>query len=59
MFHIDILASQPNGTLYPGSARTLSAASARLRRGVELRLIEETNPDWRDLGDDLNSLLPL
>ncbi|MDO9246734.1 MAG: GIY-YIG nuclease family protein [Phenylobacterium sp.] len=29
------------------------------RRVWKLRLIEETNPDWRDLGDDLNSLLPL
>ncbi|MFZ3008715.1 MAG: GIY-YIG nuclease family protein [Phenylobacterium sp.] len=29
------------------------------RRVWELRLIEETNPDWRDLGDDLNNLLPL
>ena len=29
------------------------------RRAWKLRLIEEMNPDWRDLGDDLNNLLPL
>ncbi|MBP7816929.1 MAG: GIY-YIG nuclease family protein [Phenylobacterium sp.] len=28
------------------------------RRAWKLRLIEEKNPDWRDLGDDLNNLLP-
>ena len=27
------------------------------RRAWKLRLIEEMNPDWRDLGDDLNNLL--
>ncbi|MDO8322573.1 MAG: GIY-YIG nuclease family protein [Phenylobacterium sp.] len=27
------------------------------RRIWKLRLIEETNPEWRDLGDDLNNLL--
>ena len=27
------------------------------RRAWKLRLIEETNPDWRDLYDDLNNLL--
>jgi putative endonuclease len=27
------------------------------RRAWKLRLIEETNPDWRDLNDDLNNLL--
>ncbi|WP_310538674.1 GIY-YIG nuclease family protein [Phenylobacterium sp.] len=27
------------------------------RRVWKLRLIEETNPEWRDLGDDLNNLL--
>lgn len=27
------------------------------RRGWKLRLIEEANPDWRDLNDDLNNLL--
>lgn len=28
------------------------------RRAWKLRLIEERNPDWRDLYDDLNDLLP-
>ncbi|MDZ4054134.1 MAG: GIY-YIG nuclease family protein, partial [Phenylobacterium sp.] len=27
------------------------------RRIWKLRLIEETNPEWRDLGHDLNNLL--
>lgn len=27
------------------------------RRAWKLRLIEEANPDWRDLGEDLNNLL--
>ena len=27
------------------------------RRVWKLRLIEESNPDWRDLYDDLNNLL--
>jgi putative endonuclease len=27
------------------------------RRSWKLRLIEEMNPDWRDLNDDLNNLL--
>ncbi len=27
------------------------------RRVWKLRLIEELNPEWRDLGDDLNNLL--
>jgi len=27
------------------------------RRAWKLRLIEERNPDWRDLNDDLNNLL--
>ena len=27
------------------------------RRAWKLRLIEETNPGWRDLNDDLNNLL--
>jgi putative endonuclease len=27
------------------------------RRVWKLRLIEEMNPEWRDLGDDLNNLL--
>jgi putative endonuclease len=27
------------------------------RRAWKLRLIEEMNPDWRDLNDDLNNLL--
>ena len=27
------------------------------RRAWKLRLIEENNPDWRDLYDDLNNLL--
>lgn len=29
------------------------------RRSWKLRLLEEDNPTWRDLYDDLNNLLPL
>ena len=29
------------------------------RRAWKLRLIEGANPDWRDLTDDLDNLLPL
>jgi putative endonuclease len=36
-------------------ARHRKYAMKKWRRAWELRLIEDMNPDWRDLYDDLNS----
>jgi putative endonuclease len=37
-------------------ARTREHSLKRWRRAWKLKLIEDVNPDWRDLTDELNSL---
>jgi len=37
-------------------ARAREHSLKRWRRARKLKLIEELNPDWRDLTDELNSL---
>jgi putative endonuclease len=64
-FYVYILASKPNGTLYTGvtsnliqrvwqhNALTREKKIKRWRRAWKLGLIENSNPEWRDLYENI------
>jgi predicted GIY-YIG superfamily endonuclease len=49
-FYVYILASKPNGTLYTGVTSNLIQ---RVWQHKKLGLIENSNPEWRDLYKDI------
>lgn len=62
-FFVYILASKRNGTLYIGVTkdivRRISEHKAKLIPGFTRQYdvtLEDLNPDWRDLTDELNTL---
>jgi putative endonuclease len=52
IFAVYILASGRNGTLYTGITSNL-IKRIWWKRGWKLKLIEERNPEWRDLYQDI------